>query len=135
VARASEIIPGYREYFCNTHKRWLVDVTDHPLFSGKRWVHRARVVVAQILERELHSWEIVHHLDENPDNDNWENLEVITRAEHLFAHDPYQFVDGSKLQEKARTRCTEEWRMKVSARVKQQHAEGDGHGLGYPGVK
>lgn len=49
---------------------------------------RARIVAATMLGRELRSDEIVHHIDENPNNDAPENLQVVTRAEHNRLHHP-----------------------------------------------
>ena len=117
------------EYFCQFHQRWMVDVSDHPLFGrlksgGRKWVQKARVVMAEKLNRRLLPSEIVHHRDEDSTNDEPENLEVKTRGGHLKAHDPGQFADWSKKSDEAKARCTPEWRAAVSERVKRQHAEG-----------
>lgn len=40
----------------------------------------------EILGRSLHKNEVVHHKDEDPTNNNPDNLEVMTRSEHISLH-------------------------------------------------
>lgn len=46
----------------------------------------ARAVVAAEIGRLLRSDEIVHHLNGDSTDDRPENLEVVTRAEHMEIH-------------------------------------------------
>lgn len=48
--------------------------------------HEHRVVVEKILGRPLKPWEIVHHKDGDKTNNDPENLEVMTRSEHIREH-------------------------------------------------
>lgn len=45
-----------------------------------------RIVVEEHLKRKLNDDEIVHHIDENPENNNIDNLMVLTRKEHGKLH-------------------------------------------------
>lgn len=53
-------------------------------FSKVEITHRA--VMEQFLGRKLESWELVHHIDENPENNTIENLELLNRALHMTCH-------------------------------------------------
>lgn len=48
--------------------------------------HEHRVVAEIKLGRPLKKNEIVHHLDENKHNNNPDNLQVMTQAEHIKLH-------------------------------------------------
>lgn len=48
--------------------------------------HEHRVVAEQMLGRPLQAGEIVHHADRNIRNNAPENLEVLTRAQHMNEH-------------------------------------------------
>lgn len=52
-------------------------------FLGK---HEHRQVVEKFLGRKLRSDELVHHIDENPHNNDISNLQIVTRAEHARIH-------------------------------------------------
>ena len=45
-----------------------------------------RVIMENYLGRKLEDYEEVHHKDENPLNNNIDNLEVLTKEEHLQRH-------------------------------------------------
>ena len=47
-----------------------------------------RIIMEQALGRSLNSDEVVHHKDGNRRNNDLNNLEVMTRAEHLQHHRP-----------------------------------------------
>ena len=46
----------------------------------------ARLLMEQYLSRDLTKDEVVHHKDENPCNNNLDNLQVMTRSEHMTFH-------------------------------------------------
>lgn len=48
----------------------------------------SRAVMEAHLGRPLTSSEIVHHRNEDPTDDRIENLQILTRAEHLALHRP-----------------------------------------------
>jgi hypothetical protein len=57
------------------------------LSQGKISVHR--LIVAKKLGRSLGSEEIVHHVDGNTLNNNFDNLVILTKSEHSkLHHDP-----------------------------------------------
>ena len=45
-----------------------------------------RLLAEAKLGRFLKHFEIVHHKDGNPSNNHWDNLEVLTRSEHMSHH-------------------------------------------------
>jgi hypothetical protein len=59
----------------------------HPMASkNRRYVGEHRLVMAAVLGRWLTSDEIVHHKDEDKQNNDPANLELRTRAEHMRIH-------------------------------------------------
>jgi hypothetical protein len=55
--------------------------------NGKRRAIREhRYVMAQSLGRTLEPWEVVHHRDGNPLNNDLSNLELIEVGEHTYQH-------------------------------------------------
>jgi uncharacterized Zn-finger protein len=53
--------------------------------NGKQ-IRQHRYIVEQYLKRPLTEKEIVHHIDGDPANNNIENLQVMTQAEHVLLH-------------------------------------------------
>lgn len=49
-----------------------------------------RIVMEKKIGRKLTSEEIVHHKDENKLNNHPDNLEIMTRAEHIKHHQPHR---------------------------------------------
>lgn len=62
--------------------RWVY-VTE----NGKRRARREhRFIMEQHLGRKLEPWEIVHHIDENPSNNDLLNLQVVAFGDHTKSH-------------------------------------------------
>ena len=58
--------------------------------------HMHRVVMEQVLGRKLTKDEVVHHIDENKWNNSPENLQVMTRSEHIKLHLHEKKGDGAE---------------------------------------
>ena len=114
----------------------VTNVAGHPLFPGKRWVNYHRVLMAEHLNRELLSSEIVHHKDGNKLNNHLSNLVLHTRGSHASEHGKgRKFSEETRkiMSEKAKIRNADpEYNKLLSERAKKQHAEGK---LGYGLVK
>lgn len=68
---------------------------EHHLADVRGYVYEHRLVAEQVIGRPLAEGEIVHHKDENKQNNSPENLEVVMgNAEHLLRHRR----DGSALR-------------------------------------
>ena len=62
--------------------RWVY-VTE----NGKRRARREhRVIVEQSIGRRLDPWEVVHHKDGNPSNNEIDNLEIVEFGSHTAKH-------------------------------------------------
>lgn len=74
----------------------------HPLAIGKAgWVYYHRHLASIKVNRWISSEEIVHHINHNKLDNNFSNLEIMTRSEHARLHNP------SKLQEIICRNCGE----------------------------
>ena len=60
----------------------LVWAPEHPKSFDGGWYYLHRVVVEKQLNRILHTWETVHHINEDKYDCSLENLFVCTRPEH-----------------------------------------------------
>jgi len=85
-----EVIGEYRTAGQNPY--WRVRVRPHHFFpnvkpvSNGLYIRRSRVVMASKLGRSILETELVHHIDEDKDNDHPDNLEVIDVAAHNRHH-------------------------------------------------
>jgi hypothetical protein len=58
----------------------------HYVYVNRKRKAYHRLVMENHLCRPLEPWEVVHHIDGNPLNNNIENLQVMSRSEHLVLH-------------------------------------------------
>jgi len=81
---------------------------EHPRATnfGNRYVKRADLVMEKKLGRALKVEEIVHHKDLVRDNDNQENLQAVTRAEHNRIHKYRDDLDIEKIHKRHREGVT-----------------------------
>lgn len=61
---------------------------NHPFKDSKGYVKEHRLVMENHLGRYLRQNELVHHRDENKQNNKIENLQLITRSAHQNHHNP-----------------------------------------------
>ncbi len=54
----------------------------YPMVNSQGFVREHRLVVASVMSRCLHQWEVVHHKNRIKDDNRYENLEVNTIDEH-----------------------------------------------------
>lgn len=75
------------------HGRVLVWTPGHPYpnHNGAPYVYRYRLVVEKAIGRYLLPTELVHHKNGNKSDDRLENLEIMSRADHMRHHDPRQW--------------------------------------------
>lgn len=99
------------------NRYWRVRIRPHPFFAGVPvvyggcYVRRSRVLLASELGRALTPDEHAHHKDENLNNEQIDNLERLTPADHNRHH-------------KTGSRHRAESRAKTSATLKRMYAEG-----------
>ena len=73
--------------FVTTHNGYkMVRKPNHPNCDSKGYVREHRLVAEQKIGRYLNADEIVHHIDHDKFNNDPENLEVMTLAEHTRLH-------------------------------------------------
>jgi hypothetical protein len=54
--------------------------------TGKPYRYEHRMIMEKQIGRELHRWEVVHHIDCNPSNNDISNLKVMSHSEHSRLH-------------------------------------------------
>jgi len=74
--------------FVNGEGYVRVIVPNHPNANADGWVLEHRLVMATHLGRPLYQYEVVHHKNGNRQDNQIENLELLTRAMHCTAHNP-----------------------------------------------
>ena len=70
---------------------FLVQAPWHPRKTKDNYIYLHRLIVEAKLGRFLEDNEIVHHIDGNHENNHWDNLQVMTQAEHAKEH----ILDGT----------------------------------------
>lgn len=53
---------------------------------NRKQIRKHKIIIEKILGRKLRKNEIVHHKDGNTQNNDFGNLEIKTRAEHMILH-------------------------------------------------
>lgn len=112
---------------CSTFGYVWVSVKNHPAFPRQYRVKEHHLVWWAFTGQRVKRGWVIHHKDHNKTNNDFTNLELMTRADHMREHDPNQFIDDevkARISTIAKTRCTPEWRAAVSERVKAQHRAG-----------
>lgn len=64
---------------------------DHPFHDNRGYVKEHRLVMEEYLGRYLTKDEIVHHINENPSDNRPENLQIMTRPEHVKHHTHWRY--------------------------------------------
>lgn len=76
----SRILNGYRTIYLPEHPKAMTSD------NWKGFVYEHIVIVEEKIGRPINEDEVVHHLDNNPINNKYENLMVLTRGQHLQLH-------------------------------------------------
>jgi hypothetical protein len=83
--------------FGRDHKRWnngeahcssgyiMVLVSRTP----RKYIFQHRLIMQEYLGRELLLSEVVHHINHNKSDNRLENLQVLSRSEHILLHKPH----------------------------------------------
>jgi hypothetical protein len=64
----------------------MVKINDHHLSNKWGWVYLHRVMAEMKLGRELLKGEVVHHINENPQDNSLDNLQITTQSKHAKEH-------------------------------------------------
>ena len=67
-------------------KYWLIFKPEHPDADGKGYIREHRLIMEQYLGRRLKNNELIHHKNENTKDNRIENLELISRSNHIKVH-------------------------------------------------
>lgn len=116
------------KFICKTFGYVWVSVRNHPGFPGKTKIKEHHLVWWERTGQRVARGFVLHHRDHDKTNNAFDNLELMTRSEHIKEHNPNQFVDGEvkrRISEIAKARCTPEWRAAVRERVLAQHKAGN----------
>jgi hypothetical protein len=58
----------------------------HPFANGRKEIHVHVMVMEIHLNRQIHPWECVHHINEQKTDNRLENLQLMEHAEHSRMH-------------------------------------------------
>lgn len=66
----------------------MIDTRGYRLIYIKPHKYKAehRLIVEKQIGRELHTWEIIHHINQNRLDNRIDNLQIVTMAEHRKLH-------------------------------------------------
>lgn len=70
----------------NTQGYVMIRNTKHPYSDSHGYIREHRIVLEKHLGRHLEADEVVHHKNGNKQDNHFENLEIMGRAEHLKLH-------------------------------------------------
>lgn len=74
------------------HKGYIMVYKPNHPYAQKNYVPEHRLIVEQEIGRYLESYEIIHHIDEDKTNNNLNNLQITTRAEHMTIHKKLKII-------------------------------------------
>lgn len=77
---------GGRVRLGHENRYWARHTPDHPAANPAGYVLEHRLVAEQTLGRLLRDDEVVHHVNHDPIDNRPENLQVMSRAEHVRVH-------------------------------------------------
>jgi hypothetical protein len=107
-------------YVCSTHGYVM------ELHNGK-WVRQHRLRMEKKLGRKLERWEVVHHRDDNKENNDLDNLRLMNDPDHKSLHSSkrkHKPETKLKMSKAAKEIASDpEERKRRSERAKQQHFE------------
>lgn len=78
----------HKGYIIKDSGYMLIYDPNHPNCDKKGYVPVHRLVVEKHLGRILSKNEVVHHINKDKTNNNFENLQVLTSSEHAHIHSP-----------------------------------------------
>ena len=81
----------------------------HPKANENGYVNEHDVIMENIIRRNLNDNEVVHHINGIKDDNRLENLQLMTRSQHMTYHDkqryPSMMLDNGKFKSKATTKA------------------------------
>ena len=72
----------------DSHGYVMIKTFGHHRADGRNYVKRSVLVAEKKIGRKLTKEEIVHHINRIKDDDRPENLQVMTKREHIILHKP-----------------------------------------------
>lgn len=78
----------YKRFFDNTTKYWYLWIKNHPNSRSNNWIGEHTFFYTEYYQCCILPWGIVHHKDDNKENNMIWNLEGMTRAQHMALHNP-----------------------------------------------
>jgi hypothetical protein len=92
--------PAYRGGRRDRNGYIYIYTPEHPNADYNGYVAEHRLVMEAYLGRYLRLDEIVHHINEDKLDNRIENLQLITRGEHVIIHRPVDYREFQKLAKK-----------------------------------
>lgn len=82
------------------HHNWKGIQTTPPGYiiiyiGGGEYIPLQRLLMEWKLGRKLNDDELVHHLNGNKQDNRIENLQIVSRAQHIKIHDPRKWKEGT----------------------------------------
>jgi hypothetical protein len=81
-----EYAANYKSGFNRDREYIQVEAKWHPGGNYKGYVHLHRLLAEAMIGRFLTEKEVVHHIDHDPRNNHWSNLEITTQSKHARQH-------------------------------------------------